>query len=208
MHNLHKIHEKTYDTLAEEYDIRVQKLAPVTKIALQKFTPYLSPNDSILDVGCAVGSATEALRELGFTNLSGIDISPEMLIYARKRNPGATFYQGNFLDYDFNKRYDAVVAFAFIHLFPKEVVRGVMAKFKDTLAPHGYLYIGTTDSQTSSEGFEGKSDYENAPVRYRKHWTKAELDTFFAECGFKKIGYYEHTDVLGKKWMDYILQPG
>lgn len=40
----------------------------------------------VLDAGCGTGAAAEALRPLGFGNLSGIDLSAEMLARAEQKN--------------------------------------------------------------------------------------------------------------------------
>ena len=52
-------------------------------------------NTSILDIGCGVGTLTTELVEAGFTNVKGLDTSPEMLTYAQRLVPQADFICGN-----------------------------------------------------------------------------------------------------------------
>jgi SAM-dependent methyltransferase len=45
---------------------------------------YFDDRYKILDIGCGAGRVAKALYDLGFTNVSGIDISPAMISAARK----------------------------------------------------------------------------------------------------------------------------
>ncbi|WP_170161818.1 class I SAM-dependent methyltransferase [Desulfosoma caldarium] len=42
---------------------------------------------SILDLGCAQGHLLEALRRVGYTKLTGVDVSSELLAVAQQRLP-------------------------------------------------------------------------------------------------------------------------
>ena len=46
------------------------------------FTKYFDPNGRILDVGCGAGRTTFGLYGLGFCNIEGLDITPEMVDHA------------------------------------------------------------------------------------------------------------------------------
>lgn len=64
---------------------------------------------SVLDVGCGAGPLTRAFVDAGF-NVTGIDISAEMLDRARARVPSARFIHTSAYDTSIHG-YDAVVAF-------------------------------------------------------------------------------------------------
>jgi len=51
----------------------------------------LQPEHAILDVGCGIGNLCGALRERGFRNIQGVDISSVAIEAARKKYPGITF---------------------------------------------------------------------------------------------------------------------
>lgn len=51
----------------------------------------LKKTDRILDLGCGDGLDIQILREEGYSNLAGVDISPKLLAAAKKRNPGVRF---------------------------------------------------------------------------------------------------------------------
>ena len=62
----------------------------------------------VLDVGCGAGPLTKALVDAGF-NVTGIDVSPDLLELARANVREAQFVQASVYDIDFVS-YEAVVA--------------------------------------------------------------------------------------------------
>lgn len=64
---------------------------------------------SLLDVGCGYGSLAEIIKDKGFNlNYTGIDVVPEMITDAQKRNPIFNFICGDFLDIEI-PHYDFVI---------------------------------------------------------------------------------------------------
>ncbi|MDQ5913415.1 MAG: hypothetical protein QG623_33 [Patescibacteria group bacterium] len=206
MQILNKLHETTYDSLVDEYDDFALKNKDIVEGAVSKLKRHLDSPARVLDVGCAVGNITSELVEHGY-EVTGIDISPKMIARARKCVPKANFIVGDLCSYDFaDNKYDAIVAFAFIHLFPKNEAARILEIFRALLKPGGIIYTGTTDSDSFSEGFETKEDFENKLKRFRVRWPRKDLDSFFDENGFEIIKVYEHTDKKGKLWLDYIIK--
>ena len=56
---------------------------------------------ALLDVGC--GTGLHAAHLANSFEVEGVDLSPEMLRFARKRVPGAQFYQGDMRSFDLGK---------------------------------------------------------------------------------------------------------
>lgn len=202
---LNTTHKSTYDQLADEYYRCADDNQDVVNDAMSKLAQYVPAPADVLDVGCAVGNIAESLLRMGYS-VDGIDIAPKMIDIARKRAPGGHFFVGDVCDFQFHRKYDAIVAFAFIHLFPRDEVGKVIEKLKQLLKPGGYIYSGTTSSDAYSEGYEYKQDYKKKMKRFRARWPRRELDAFLDAHSFEIIHVYEHTDVKGKVWMDYVLQ--
>lgn len=202
---LNKTHASTYDDLAEEYYQCADDNQQAVDDAMSKLARHLQAPADVLDVGCAVGNIAESMLHMGF-RVDGIDIAPKMVALAKKRAPQGHFIVGDVYEYPFTKQYDAIVAFAFIHLFPKGEVGKMLDRLKQLLKPGGYMYTGTTRSDAYSEGYEYKQDYKKKTKRFRARWPREDLDTFLTAHGFEIIHVYEHTDVKGKVWMDYVLQ--
>ena len=204
--HLATFHAQTYDALATDYEARVEALRPVTTYALSMLTKELQPGDRILDVGCAVGYTLEILEEQGMRP-EGIDISENMIERARLRNPGLDIRCEDFFEAKYDSQsYHAVLMYAFIHLFPKTVALVGLAKAAHILKPGGHAFLSTTLSNIPSEGFETKADYDSAPKRFRKRWTREEFEQAISETGFEVVRNEDLTDEFGKVWMDYVVR--
>ncbi len=196
----------TYDLLADEYEERVRRLRPVCEEALAYFSSYVKPGGEVLDIGCAVGSTVEILAGSGFA-VTGIEISPKMAAYAQKRNPDSKIVVGDFLETDFRgEKFDGVLIWAFIHLFPKALMPSIFEKIKSILKDDGIALVSTTESAESKEGWYSKDDFDNKAKRFRKFWTERELRETLDGAGLKQVNLKNFVDSYGKKWMDFIVR--
>lgn len=198
-------HISTYNALAGEYERRTKTLSSVTQDAVNVMSGYVRPKGKILDLGCGVGLAASFFSRKGF-KVTCIDISPKMILFAQKRNPGAIFIQGDFLTTNFDSLFDGVFAFSFIHLFPKNVALIILQKIHQILDYGGIAHIGSTKSQNSKEGWEIKKDYRGEYKRYRKYWTETELRDALIQSGFEIVDLKDYVDPFGKNWVDFIVR--
>ena len=198
-------HKKTYNALATEYEERVESLRSVTEDSMSHFSSYIKPKGQILDIGCGVGLVINVLNKKGF-KASGIEISSKMADYARKRNPAADILVRDFITTKFNKKFDGIVAFAFIHLFPKEHIPEILDKIGSVLSPNGIALISSTQSSESKEGWYAKDDFNKKEKRFRKFWTEPELRKSIKKAGFKVLDLKKFKDPFGKIWMDFFVQ--
>lgn len=199
------VHRTLYDMLADEYETRASELVPVTKGAVEQFSRFLKPGGTVLDVGCGVGSAVRTLADRGF-QASGIELSPRMAAYAQARNPSASILVGDFLRTEFRQSFDGVLAFAFIHLFPKRAVNGIFRKMHSVLAPNGTAHVSSTESAESKEGWFEKADYDKRALRFRKFWTEMELRDVLTASSFEVLDLAKPVDPFGKIWMDFVVR--
>lgn len=61
---------------------------------------------TLLDVACGTGMHMAALS--AYYEVDGLDLQPELLAFARERNPSATIYQADMREFHLDKTYDAV----------------------------------------------------------------------------------------------------
>src|SRR3954447_5484559 len=61
---------------------------------------------TLLDVACGTGAHLEHLKDY---ELEGLDLDPEMLAIARERLPDVAFHEGDLVEFDLDRRFDAVV---------------------------------------------------------------------------------------------------
>ncbi|MEB8092115.1 class I SAM-dependent DNA methyltransferase [Mammaliicoccus lentus] len=70
---------------------------------------FSSSENEILDIGCGTGTLTSQLTEYG--QVSGVDISQEMLEIAESRNPSINWYCQDMRDLELPNQYDMITIF-------------------------------------------------------------------------------------------------
>jgi SAM-dependent methyltransferase len=99
---------------------------------------------SIVDFGCGYGRTLEALVELGFTDLVGLDIAPAMIARARRHHPEMRFevmHAWPRIERP-DASVDVVVLFAVLTCIPgDEAQRRVIDECRRVLAPGGLLFL-------------------------------------------------------------------
>ncbi len=94
---------------------------------------------SVLDVGCGLGRLAAKLASRN-REVTGVDLSPEMIARARKEGRGQlTFLCGDFLERDFTSRqFDCVISAAALHHMPQDLA---VPRMVELLRPGGRLVI-------------------------------------------------------------------
>jgi len=135
-------HMSKYDSNREEWFH-----AKIVK-HLQK---HISPQQSILDVGCATGHLLSLLKHHGYTNLMGIDPSVQSATIARDAY-AVTVNTGNIYTYATTHRYDLVILSAVLeHLTD---IRNAIQKATQLLTENGHLFICVPDASAFHKSVE------------------------------------------------------
>src|SRR5579885_1178119 len=85
--------KELFDNYARHYEsmAKIERLPDdlerLRRDRLPHWIDSIPKNARILDVGCAQGHLLAALSRVGYTNLSGVDISAQLLASARKNLP-------------------------------------------------------------------------------------------------------------------------
>jgi 16S rRNA G966 N2-methylase RsmD len=102
---------------------------------LKKNSKLFNYNEKIIDLGCGKGSALIALKEAGFKNVSGIEISEKLCSIAKLNLQKIKLYDVNIINsdvLDFNQYEDFDIFYMF-NPFPGEIIRNVMVKIELSL---------------------------------------------------------------------------
>jgi len=138
--------EKFWNIISSSYAASpiADEAAYQTKI--QKIKSYLSPEDVILDIGCATG--TQCFDLAGdIKQATGIDISSKLLTIAEQRKDerkinNVEFIKTSLFDERFHSdSYDVVMAFYVLHFF--EDIDAVFKRVHELLKPDGLFVFET-----------------------------------------------------------------
>jgi ubiquinone/menaquinone biosynthesis C-methylase UbiE len=135
---------------------------------------------TVLDLGCGPGHWSSSLHSLG-ADVTGVDLVPEFIDYARTNFPGPKFRLGSMTDLNFPDHSVAGILswYSTIHLPPPEL-DGVLAEFRRMLAPSGRLVIGFFDSDDEVAAFDHK-------VHTAYRWPVDEISDRLTKAGFTEL---------------------
>lgn len=98
---------------------------------------------AILDLGSGTGvTATCALARHPRAQLTGVDMSPDMLAHARRAVPGATFLEGRLEDPLPTGPFDLVVSAFAVHHLPSDGKADLFERVLAALRPGGRFVLG------------------------------------------------------------------
>ncbi len=131
-----------YDTIAEAYVEYVRdEMAsqPFERAMLAVFAETV--RGPVLEVGCGTGRITEHLHQLGM-DVSGVDLSPEMLGIARRTYPHLKFELGSMTDLDLPAAgFGGIVAWYSLFYLPPALHHTVLSTFHRAIVPGGRLML-------------------------------------------------------------------
>jgi 2-polyprenyl-3-methyl-5-hydroxy-6-metoxy-1,4-benzoquinol methylase len=157
--------------------------------AQYKLMPLLqgfSHEARILDLGCGAGQMLQLLKNSGFTNASGIDVSAEQIQLATRRGLDAVV--GDVFEY-LRQSYlsaDAIIALDFVEHFDKSEQIPLFKAIHAALRPGGTLIIQTPNGN----GFFA-SEVIYGDLTHLTIFSESSLAQLLALTGFGNIDFYE-----------------
>jgi len=100
----------------------------ITRTKLNKeFLKGISRKSKVLEVGCNMGTQLALLQQIGFKNLTGIEINREAVELSKKYRKNIDIIQGSALDLPFKDNYFDLVFTSglLMHISPKEVKKAI-----------------------------------------------------------------------------------
>ncbi|MFC1539560.1 class I SAM-dependent methyltransferase [Candidatus Latescibacterota bacterium] len=158
----------------------------------------------IVDLACGNGKLLYFFKQRGFTNITGVDISPEQVMFARKVVSNVILANINdFLD-DYQETFDLITGFDIIEHFNKDEVLNFLDNCYAALKPNGRIILKTlnADSPFGVSIHYGDFTHETG-------FTPESLAHLLRLCGFDSIDIREMSPVpIGysvKSTMRYIM---
>lgn len=154
---------------------------------------FLNSRGPALDVGCGCsGRFIDLLLSKGFEP-EGIDVSPEMVRLARKKNPDINIHQEDICKWEITKKYDFITAWDSIWHVPLDQQELVITKLISSLNSNGVLIFtcGGTDKRS-----ELKDDFMGPEVYYSTLGMNAYLNLFSSlGCICRHLEYDQYPEL-------------
>jgi SAM-dependent methyltransferase len=178
----------SYDRVAETYVASgMGDLAPEPwlRAGLGAFAEEVRGLGPVLDVGCGPGTVTAHLAGLGL-DVSGVDLSPEMVAHARRRYPDLRFEVASATELDLAPAsLGGVLGWWSLFNLPRDVLPAVLAAFAAALVPGGQALIGTHVGDGEVRRSEA---YGGVPVSWTTHlWRPEQLAGLLTAAGLELV---------------------
>lgn len=174
------------------------------RILSQVLLPHLpvARDARILDLACGTGYAVHMLREAGYTNVHGVDVSGEQVELARRR--GLPVEEGDVFATLAGQAgtCDAILALDFIEHLDRDELLEFFDRCRTALKPGGRLVVKTANA--------------NSPIAPRLRWgdltheqlfTENSLRAAFQVCALKPvfIGGQRYRPFTASGWLRLAL---
>lgn len=200
-----KINKQTYDLSIEYAKKNLRDGKEFYNFIINHLNKHLKNKEKILELGPGNGYVSKILSKKH--NVMAIELSKERFRLTIENAPKAKIINDEFLSHNFKKeKFTVIIALAFIHLFPPNELKKVFKKIRDLLDENGILIINTTLHRRYKGGYTKRGD---GLVRYRREFTKKDLDRILKFNGFNIIESFTKRNVWGNKkiiWINYITR--
>jgi SAM-dependent methyltransferase len=150
-----------------------------TAVAIAQLVP---PTARVLDIGCVNGGLLEALADIGFVHLAGVDPSPGCVANTRRLIPGVQAEAGFLSRLPFSQhKFDLVIL---SHVL--EHVRDMpeaMGAVRETVADGGMLYLEVPDAARYAQHVA--APYQDFNTEHINHFSLLALRNLAAVHGFE-----------------------
>jgi len=154
-------------------------------LARYEFAKHFVQSKRVLDVACGSGYGSAMLKEAGASTVVGIDVSPEVIEYARAHfnGTGAEFAVGDAEDLSLYRDFDVVVSFETIeHLRHPETF---LAEITRSLSSQGTLIVSTPQRE------KGTLHDKPQNLFHLREWTLEEFQQLLSK-------YFHHVNIHGQ----------
>ena len=127
---------KAWDLVAGDVNFNLE-------IDTHEFLRLVPKDATILDYGCGYGRICEMLNSMGYSNILGVDTSPEMIMRGNLIHPHLTLLQaqGTTLQYP-DENFGAIVLCAVLTCIPEhQEMKDVLSEIERVLKPGGILHM-------------------------------------------------------------------
>jgi len=125
-----------YEIIAEKFSASRDKLWAELNI----FKDYLKSGGKVLDLGCGNGRLVNLFKDID-VEYFGIDNNEKFIKIAKEKYPDRIFVQKDILEFNTDKKFDAIFMIASLNHFNEDDRKIILEKVYKLLKPGGFLLM-------------------------------------------------------------------
>lgn len=191
-----KVHEKYHNKTSAQLMIISGKNFTYRHL-IKYITKYLRKNDSILDIGCGVGTLDFYFASKGYM-VTGIDIAENAISACNKTKKHLKLKNVNFIVDDFQKtklkvKYDFIIFTEVIEHLENDDKQ--LKKIYSLLKPGGFLFLSTPSTNAPMYRLGLAEDFDKR-VGHLRRYTKNQIVNLVSSNNFEIIEVIENEGIL------------
>jgi SAM-dependent methyltransferase len=194
---------EAYNNSAKEFLEKIATLANYND-SYDYLVNILHENDNILDLACGPAQISKYIIQKIDVNVTGVDLSSEMLKIAKNNIPNGIFIEDSIITYRANIFYDLIIiGFGIPYLNNEQTVKCIENSVS-LLKMNGHIYISFMDGNIS--GFE-KTSFGGDNNFYIYYHKKEKIKDILEKNEIKIIKEYvmDYKEADGRITKDIIL---
>lgn len=186
---------------AERWRVPYTKVKEFHLDRLPRWIGRLDHGAMIVEVGCATGYLLDLLHAEGFTNLTGVELSEQLVQVARSTLPSEiTIIHSDVMDFLANtpdESFDAIFFYHVLEHIPREQTINLLAQFRRCLKPGGYLNIKVPNASYLLAGNHLFCDFTHVV-----HFNERSMPQVLEAAGFDPslVEFISHRPLLFWSW--------
>ena len=190
-----------FDNYLTTHFVENKDIKAVYKAYEDDYGPFLpsDKNASVLDVGCGTGIFMRYMGSKGYINVTGVDVSAEMVECCKKNNTNNAILINDLEGYLSSKRahFDLIVMNDIIEHIPKAETIGVLKAIRSSLKKDGLLLVKTGNFSTMAGQYLRYKDFTHEIA-----YTESSLKQVLRMAGFND----DDIKIRGNRY-GYSLRP-
>ena len=155
---------------------------------------HLKDGDHVLDVGCGLGLFMDVFQP--GIQVHGIDLINDFLVITNQRFPKTKLYCGDFITYNFNRKFSLIYFFGVLMYFEPSKIEVIFKRVHDLLEDDGIIYFQYQHAVRFMDLYFADLSYMKYPPRFIEKRAKKYFD----------IEIHEHA-FDGRTFKDYDRTP-
>lgn len=198
-----------YGRLCMETYEALHAAAPEDELAF--YLSYARAGDKILEPMCGSGRFLIPFMERGF-DITGIDLSEEMLSALYRKTPQAHAFKGDILEFSSDVLYDYIfISSGSFSLFTDaETADRVLVKLRSLLAPHGKMVIAAESMAGACNGDGSYRLVSAMPFDDGGELRFSSMDRYDAKTQTQyspgRYELYRDGEPVESEWMDFQIR--